>query len=58
MQEVYGGHAPSFLFFAKPAIQNPNIQPGKFLTKMKGQQSMSFFICCHLMNFQVIFPGL
>ena len=37
MQEVYGDHAPSFLFFAKPAIQNPNIQPAVFLVKMKGQ---------------------
>ena len=58
MQEVHGGHAPSFLFFAKPAIQNPNIQPGVFLARMKGQQSMSFFIYCHLMNFEVIFPDL
>ena len=35
MQEVRGGHAPSFLFFAKPAIENPNIQLGVFLAKMK-----------------------
>ena len=58
MQEVHSGHAPGFLFFAKPAIQNPNIQPGVFLARMKGQQSMSFFIYCHLMNFEVIFPDL
>ena len=43
-----GGEA---LFFAKPTIQNPNIQPGVFLAKMEGQQSMSFFIYCHLINF-------
>ena len=48
---VHADHVPSFLFFAKPAIQNPNIQPGVFLAKMKGQQLMSFFVYCHLMNF-------
>ena len=41
-KEVRGDHVPSFLFFAKPAIQNPNIQPGVFLAKMKSHQSMSF----------------
>ena len=51
MQEVHGSHAPNILFFAKTAIQNPNIQPGVFLAKMKRQQSMSFLIYCHLMNF-------
>ena len=51
MQEVRGDHAPNFLFFAKPAIQNPDIQPGIFLAKMKVQQSISFFIYCNLMNF-------
>ena len=51
MHDVRGDHVPSFLFFAKPAIQNPNIQPGVFLAKMKGQQSMPFFVYCHLMNF-------
>ena len=55
---MYGSHAPSFLFFDKPAVQNPNIQPGVLLFKMKDQQSMSFFIYCHLMNFEVLFPGL
>ena len=50
-KEVSGDHVPSFLFFAKSAIQNPNIQPGVFLTKMKGQQLMSFFVYCHLTNF-------
>ena len=48
---VHADHVPSFLFFAKPAIQNPNIQPGVFLAKMKGQQLMFFFVYCHLMNF-------
>ena len=45
MQEVHGGHAPSFLFFAKLAIQNLNIQPvvfWLFLAKMQSQQSMTF----------------
>ena len=50
-KEVRCDHAPSFSFFTKPEIQNPNIQPGMFLAKMKGQQSMSFFVYCHLMNF-------
>ena len=50
MQEVHSGHASSFSFFVKPAIQNPNIRPGVFLAKMKGQQSMPFLIYCHLMN--------
>ena len=50
MQRVHGGHVPSFLFFDKPAIQNPNIQAGVILAKIKGQQSMSFFIYCYLMN--------
>ena len=57
-KEVCGDHVPSFLFFAKPAIQNPNIQSGVFSAKMKSHQSMSFFVYCHLMNFLVIFPGL
>ena len=48
---MQGRDAPSSLFFAKLAIKNPSIQPGVFLAKMKGQQSMSFFIYCHLMNF-------
>ena len=30
MQEVRGCHARNFFIFAKPAIQNPNIQPGVF----------------------------
>ena len=34
-KEVRGDHVPSFLVFAKPAIQNLNIQPGEFLAKMK-----------------------
>ena len=50
-KEVRGDHAPSFLFFPKPDIQNPNIQPGVFLAKIKGQQSMYFFVYCHLKNF-------
>ena len=50
-KEVRGDHVPSFLFFAKPAIQNPNIERRVFLAKMKSQQSMSFFVYCHLMNF-------
>ena len=29
-KEVRGDHVPSFLFFAKPTIQNPNTQPGVF----------------------------
>ena len=32
MQEVRG---TTKLFFARPAIKNPNIQPGVFLAKMK-----------------------
>ena len=51
MQRCCGGHRSNFLFFAKPAIQNPNIQPGVFLAKVKDKQSMTFFIHCHLMNF-------
>ena len=35
-RQVRGDHAPSFLFLAKPAMQNPNIQQGVFLAKMKG----------------------
>ena len=50
-KEVHGGQTPNILFFAKPAIENRNIQPGVFLTKIKGQQSVSFFVYCHLMNF-------
>ena len=50
-KEVRSNHAPSFLFFAKLALQNPNIQPGVFLAKTEDQQSISFFIYCHLMNF-------
>ena len=50
-EEVRGDHVLSFSFFAKPAIQNPNIQPGMFLAKMKSQQSMSFFVYCHLLKF-------
>ena len=49
--EVHCGHIPSFLLFAKLAIQNPNIQPVVFLPKIKDQQSMSLFSYCHLMNF-------
>ena len=44
MQDVHGGHTPSFLFFAKPAIQNPDIQTGMFLAKMESQQSMFFYL--------------
>ena len=51
MQEVHGGHIPSFLFSAKPAIQSLNIQPVVFLANMKDQQSLSFDIFCHLINF-------
>ena len=58
MQKVRGGQAPNFLFSAKPAIQNSNIQPLVFLAKMKDQQSLYFLICCQLMNFWVILPGL
>ena len=29
-KDVRGDHAPSFLFFTKPGIQNPNIEPGVF----------------------------
>ena len=50
-KEVPGDHGPSFLFFAKPTIQTPNIQPGVFLVKMKGQQSMSLLVYCDLMSF-------
>ena len=42
MQEVQGNHAPSFLFFAKPAIQDPNIQPAVLFAKIKGQQCLFF----------------
>ena len=35
MERCCGGHRSNFLFFAKPAIQNPNIQPRVFLAKMK-----------------------
>ena len=42
-------------FFAKPAIQNPNIQPQVLLAKMKGQQSMYYFIYCHLLGYFVWF---
>ena len=44
MQEVQGNHAPSFLFFAKPAIQDPNIQPAVLFAKIKGQQSFFYFL--------------
>ena len=37
-----GDHAPNFSFFAKPDIQNHNIQPGVFSAKMKGRKSVSF----------------
>ena len=37
MQEVHGGHAPSFLFFAKLDIKSPNLQPVVFLAKIKDQ---------------------
>ena len=50
-KEVHGDHAPSFLFFAKPVIQNPNIQPGVFLAKMKSHQSMSFLFTVILWAF-------
>ena len=36
MQEVQGSHGPSFLFFAKPATQDPNIQPVVLFAKIKG----------------------
>ena len=49
-KEVSGDHVPSFLFFANPAIQNPNIQKGVFLAKMNSHQSMSFFIYCHQLS--------
>ena len=35
MQRCCSGHRSNFLLFAKPVIQNPNIQPGVFLAKMK-----------------------
>ena len=43
-KEVRGYHVLSFSFFAKPAIQNPNIQPAVFLAKMKSHRSMSFLL--------------
>ena len=43
-KEVRGDHAPSFLLFAKSAIQDPKIQPGILLAKTKEQQSMSFCV--------------
>ena len=43
-KEVPSDHAPSFLFFANPAIQNSNVQPGVFLAKMQGQKAMSFTV--------------
>ena len=39
-----GDHEPRFLFFAKHAIQDSNIQPWMFLAKVKTHQSMYFFI--------------
>ena len=50
MQEVHGGHAPSFLFFAKLDVKSSNLQPVIFLAKMKHQQCV-FFIFCQFMNF-------
>ena len=44
MHDVRGDHVPSFSFFAKPAIQNPNIQPGMFLAKMKSHQCLFLLI--------------
>ena len=35
-------YMPKQTFFAKPEMQNPNIQPGVLLVEMKGQQSMYF----------------
>ena len=52
-KEVWGDHKPSFLFFAKPAIQDPDIQPGVFLDKMKGQQSVSFLFIVILWAFRL-----
>ena len=54
-KEVRGDHTRSFLFFAKLAIQNPNIQPGVFLAKMKGQQSMSFLFIVILWTFRLFY---
>ena len=39
-------------FFAKSAMQNPNIQPGVLLTKMKGQQSIYFLIFCQPLGYE------
>ena len=44
MQEVHGGHAPSFLFFAKLDIKSPNLQPVVFLAKIKDQQCVYYFL--------------
>ena len=52
-KEVCGDHALSFLIFAKPPIQNPNIQSRVFLAKMKGQQSMSFFFTVILLTLRL-----
>ena len=38
-------------FFAKPAMQSPNIQPGVLLAKIKVQQSIYFFIFCQLLGY-------
>ena len=38
-------------FFAKSAMQSPNIQPGLLLAKMKGQQSLHFFIFCQPLGY-------
>ena len=40
MQEVQSGHVPSFLSFAKSAMQNSYMQPRVFLVKTKDQQSL------------------
>ena len=53
MQEVRSGHALGFLFFAKPAIQNPNIQPGVFLAKMKDERSFAFLFTVILCTFRL-----
>ena len=38
-------------FFAKSAMQSPNIQPGVVLAKMKGPQSLYFFIFCQPLGY-------
>ena len=44
-EEVLGDHAPSSLFFAKPAIQSLNVQPRVFLAKMNANnQCLSYLM--------------